>query len=345
MYSKKKIIRNIFLVSVIFIFVLIMIFSFSDFKQIFDVLINRTNYLYILLAFVMLIVYCCLWQLSFTILIRKKYKEISFKHSMYVAGTEFFFNGITPFSSGGQPFQAYALKSKGMKYSDSTSALLINFLIYQVVINVLALVSLILYYSKLSQTISNLAWLIFIGFSINFFVMILIVSIGTSKFVANLLKKILALFAKIKFLKKVLEPRLVAFDEYVNEVQVAFKELGHQKIITIFVAILKVVAQLIYNAIPLVVFIAIGVNLGINDLFYVIAMTSFALTVAVWVPTPGSSGGMEFAFTTLFSTLLIGYTDSKSLAVSGMLIWRLLTYYLLIVYGLVMYILYERGNK
>lgn len=345
MYSKKKLIRNIVLVVALLIFILIIALQLGDIKQIYNVLTTQTNYLYLLLALLVVFIYCIIWQFSLTVLIRNNTKDISVFNCLLISGSEFFFNGITPFSSGGQPFQAYALKNKGMKYSDSTSVLLINFLIYQIIINILAIVSLCLYYTKINESISNLAWLIFVGFSINFFVMMLIILVGTNKFVANLIKKFLVLLSKIKFLKKFLEPRLVAFDNYVNEVQTAFKDMYKHLFVVFVSTILKLIGQLLYNSIPFIILIAVGVNLNINDIFYVIGMTSFALTVAVWVPTPGSSGGMELAFTTLFSTLLLSYEDASSVAVSAMLIWRFFTYYLLMIYGLILYFLYEKGGK
>ena len=52
----------------------------------------------------------------------------------------------------------------------------------------------------------------------------------------------------------------------------------------------------------------------------------------------------ELAFTTFF-TGLIAFDDSTNIALSGMLIWRMFTYYLLIFYGMIMYALFERGNR
>ena len=42
-----------------------------------------------------------------------------------------FFNAITPFSSGGQPFQMYILNKEGIKVSDSLNALIQHFITYQ----------------------------------------------------------------------------------------------------------------------------------------------------------------------------------------------------------------------
>ena len=36
------------------------------------------------------------------------------------------------------------------------------------------------------------------------------------------------------------------------------------------------------------------------------ASSAFAITTMVWVPTPGGTGGIEFAFTTIFTASLFG---------------------------------------
>lgn len=345
MYSKKKIIKNLILVFAILIILIITVFSLGDIKTICDVLIHQTNYAYIAICVALILLYCFFFQLSLTILIKHKYKEISIVDSMYISGSEFFFNGITPFSSGGQPFQAYALKAKKMKLSDSTSALLINFLAYQIVMNLFSVVCLCVYFSKLKSQIDNLIWLVIVGFSINILMMLFIILIGTTKFAGNLMVKFLRLLCKIKFINKFLGNKIEAFQVYVSEMQNAFKEMAQSKRIMLFVFLTKILALFCYYSIPFFIFYAIGVDLTFKDLFYVISMTSFALTISVWVPTPGASGGAELAFTTLFSGLLSGYPDANNLAVSGMLLWRLLTYYFIMVYGFIMYILFERRNK
>ncbi len=345
MYPKKKIIKNIILVLAILIILIILVCSLGDIKSIVSVLANQTNYLYILVCIGIVILYCILFQASLTIIVKHKYKDISIKDSMFISGSEFFFNGITPFSSGGQPFQAYALKAKKMKLSDSTSALLLNFLVYQIVMNLFSVVCLIAYFSRLKEQVDNFIWLLIVGFSINMIMMLFIIAIGTTKIAGRIMVKLLTLLSKIKFLKKLLSNKIESFQTYVEEMQSAFKEMGKSKSVIFGSFILKALGLVCYYAIPFFIFYAIGVDLSFKNLFYVIAMTSFALTISIWVPTPGSSGGAELAFTTLFQGLLVGYVDASNLAVSGMLLWRLLTYYFLMAYGFIMYILFERGNK
>ena len=95
--------------------------------------------------------------------------------------------------------------------------------------------------------------------------------------------------------------------------------------------------------------------MGWDNFFYVCAVTSFALTLAIWVPTPGASAGAELAFTTSFVGMAafnsgaknpVGDAEvAKNLALSGMLIWRLFTYYLLMLLGFIMYLIFDKRDR
>lgn len=343
MYSKKKIIRNLILVVGILLVLVLLLCSLGDITKIYNIIVSNAQILWFLITFGVLISYCIFYQLSLFVLVKRRYRSINSLDLFCISGSEFFFNAITPFSSGGQPFQAYALKQKNVKLSDSTSCLLLNFLAYQVVINVFSLICLFIYYSQLKAQIENIIWLVIVGFSINFIVMLLIILIGTTKFMGNFLIKIMDLLCKIKFLRKFIEHKKESFTVYVEEMQTAFKEIAQSKLLWIVAVLFKAIATILFNTIPFFAFRCIGIDLGIENIFYIFAITTFCLTIAVWVPTPGASGGAELAFTTFFSGLFV--TDAQNTALSGMLIWRLFTYYLLIIYGLILYVIYERRNK
>ena len=64
----------------------------------------------------------------------------------------------------------------------------------------------------------------------------------------------------------------------------------------------------------------------------------------VFLPTPGSSGGIEFAFSSVFASIIIastGVASTATVAAGGMLIWRMLTYYFTMLISLGFYILLE----
>jgi len=344
MYSKKKLARNIIIVVAILIVLIILVCSLSDITKIYKVLVEQTNYVFILAAVGLLLVYALTMQLSLTILIKDKAKDMNIVDCMLISGTEFFFNGITPFSSGGQPFQAYALKRKNMKITDSTSVLLVNFLVYQIVLNLISVVCIILYYGKLKENVPNLMWLIIMGFTINLLVMVLIILIGCTKFMGKAIAKLIDLLCKIKFIAKLFKNKGESFQIYVDNMQQAFKEMSTKIPKLLGVGLIKTFSLLVYYSIPFVVFLALGVEIHFTDLLYIVCMTSFALTITAWIPTPGASGGVELAFNTLFATL-ITTGDQVTISTSGMLLWRLITYYLLLIYSFVLYLTFERRNR
>ena len=355
MYSKKKLIRNLILVLGILIILVILLLSLGDIKQIWKAITTDAKPLWFLAAFGVLVLYCIFNQISIMFLTKRKYKDINSFDLFCIAGSEYFFNGITPFSSGGQPFQAYALKQKNVKFSDSTSILLLNFLAYQIVMNLISLVSVIVFYPTLSKEVPNFSWLVFIGFSINIVVMIILVLLGTTKFMGKAIIGLVDLFAKIKFLKKLLVSKRDVVVTYINDMQTAFKEIGKSKGAWSVAALSKLLSLVCYYSIPFFGFLAININMGWDNFFYVCAVTSFALTLAIWVPTPGASGGAELAFTTLFvgmAALNTGIKNptgdidiAKNLALSGMLIWRLFTYYLLMLLGFIMYLIFDKRDR
>ena len=87
------------------------------------------------------------------------------------------------------------------------------------------------------------------------------------------------------------------------------------------------------------ILLALRVPVGASDIFFVICGTSFAVTMVVFLPTPGASGGIEFAFKTVFASIAAG--AASSVAYGGMLVWRLLSYYFVMLISLIFTIILE----
>ena len=344
--NKKKIIRNLIFVLAILILMVILVVNLGDIKTIWRYL-SKTNIWIVLLGAGILILYALINQLSLIFLIKFRFKEIKYFDAYCISGSEYFFNSITPFSSGGQPFQAYALKRKGMSLSNSTSVLLINFIAYQICLTFVSIIFMILYYGRVKEQISSFIWFLIVGFSINTLIMVGLVLIGISKRSRQLFLKMFDLICKIKPLRR-FQNRHDRFEQSINNMQTAFKEMVKSWKLGLFVFFTKILSFMVYYSIPFVILYSIGVKININDLPYVMALTSFSLTIATWVPTPGGAGGVEAAFTLLYSPLLISYgyevEEAKNISIAIMVIWRLLTYYLLIFYGFVLYLLFEKRD-
>ena len=344
--NKKSIVRNIILLVALIIIVFIVLFSMNDIESIWET-IKKCNYNYLLIAVALLIGYCLFFQISMTILVKRKHRWIDTFDTMCISGSEFFFNGITPFSTGGQPFQVYGFKRKGIRISDSTSILLYNFLCYQIALNIVLILSISIYFKQIMEELPNQMWLIIVGFLINFITMLVILILGRSKKAAALMMKFMKFLCKFKLFKRILGKKINKIGHSIENMQNVFKEASSHIKTTICSIILKVIAFCFYYSIPFIIYQALGVKIGAGDLFFMLAMSAFACAIAVWVPTPGATGGIEVAFNVLFSQISVikASGDPQTLAASAMILWRFITYYLIMVYGFVSYFLFESRLK
>ncbi len=344
--SKKTVIRNLIFLAALLIIVLIVILQLNDLESIWYT-IKQCNYSYILLGVVFLLCYCLLFGFSMTLLVKRKYKWMNFTDSMLISNSEFFFNGITPFSTGGQPFQVYSFKRKGIRVSESTSILLYNFLCYQISLNLILILSISIYFRQLLDEIPNLLWLIVLGFLINFLTMLIIFILGRSKKAAKIMMNFLKFLCKFRLFKKILGKKIKKIGKSIENMQNVFKEASKHRKTTICVIFLKVIAFCFYYSIPFIIYKSLGVALGAKDFFFMLAMSAFACAIAVWVPTPGAVGGIEIAFNVLFSQINVikASGNAEVYAASAMILWRFITYYLIMLVGFISYYLFESRLK
>lgn len=324
-----------------FIIVIVVIFINNDIKEVFTTLQTvKAKYLWI--AILLLVGYFILWPVSLCIIVKSKKYKIKVRDVFLIGSVEHFFNGITPFSTGGQPFEAFCFKRKGMKFSDSSGVLLTNFISYQIIITVFSIIAVFFNYQYLKENVDGIVALVIIGIVINALVLFIFISLGCSKVIRKLFLKIMILLSKIKLLKKLLEPRIESFDEFCSGFQNAFREIMANKIAFLLCLLVKAVTMAVFYAIPFYILKATGIEIGYNKMLFVISMTCFSICMTCWFPTPGASGGIEFAFKTLFASI-VGVTPI--VAVSGMLIWRFITYYLLMLISFISYLVLEYATK
>lgn len=94
-------------------------------------------------------------------------------------------------------------------------------------------------------------------------------------------------------------------------------------------AALTLVQLLLYYSVPYFVLLSLGVS-GVSVVEVIVLHVMIVMIVSLF-PIPGGSGGAEYSFKTLFAT----YVASPTQLILGMLLWRILTYYLGMVLGIV----------
>lgn len=95
------------------------------------------NWWWLLVAFLCICLYLLFETFITKVLISNRIKGFTFKDALRVPLVEQLFNGITPFSSGGQPGQLFVMMQTGIDAGRASSALLMKFVVYQgmIVIN------------------------------------------------------------------------------------------------------------------------------------------------------------------------------------------------------------------
>ena len=199
--KKNRVWLNILVVALIFIIMLVIIFVNNDAGAIFKA-IKQAEVKYILIALGFIILFILFTAFSLMQLVALK-KKIRIFDSFNIANLANFYNGITPFATGGQPFQVYYYTKVNVKTDESTSVLMMNFIIHQFVLSVFGIVAIILYYDELiTQNNTAFRVAVWIGLSINVLILLLLIFISLSKTIKKAFMGLVGLIFSIKFLRK-----------------------------------------------------------------------------------------------------------------------------------------------
>lgn len=338
--TKKNIITKILIVILITVITFTIFFNFVDLNETWQVMQKADSY-NLGLAICCLLLYFITFPLSLCIIAKTAGINKHFCDSYLIGCTEHFFNGITPFATGGQPIQMYLYTKAKLTASEGTGIVLTNFIAHLIAANLTAFASLIFYAKFAVNFNASTSWMIGFGFAMNFLTLGLIILMATSTWLRNLFKTILMKLIKIKFLR-FLEKLVPIFDDFCQNAQICAKAALKNKTGLFLAIISKTIALIFFYAIPFFILRSLDVNLAWNTLPFIVLASAFAITTMVWVPTPGGTGGIEFAFLTIF-TSFAGVTSSIGSA--GTIIWRGLTYYLLMAISFGAYLLYNLITK
>lgn len=301
--------------------------------------LSKVNILIFALAIFVFILSLMIKSVSLQIFIKEHKKNYSFKSAFCLTLIGQFLNGITPFSTGGQPFQVYLLKKDGHRISDSTSAMVKDSITYQVALLIMGIFSITL--NLVLKTIpvnSSLTPLIIIGFIINIMVLLfLFMIIRMRKTTLSIINKLLLILNKIRKkntdqLKKRIEKGL---DNFYN----CYAELRKNKKQFIITVLTNVINLTLLYMIPYIIFKSLNTNTF--DIMRSIMLTSFVMLMGNFVPIPGATGGIEYGFIKFF-----GIFNTNISVISGaMLLWRFVTYFFGMLMGFIMLIIKEGTYK
>ncbi|MDR0861685.1 MAG: flippase-like domain-containing protein [Oscillospiraceae bacterium] len=282
------------------------------------------NALYLLGAFGCFVVTLCTETLKYYLMLNHlkspKPMSIAFK----VAALGKYYDNITPFGSGGQPFQFLFLKKQKVPTGTSSALPIAGFISMQAGFILIAIIVFI--FGK--RLIDNAA--VSIAAAIGFvFYIFMPLTLAAFAIFPRFMCRAIEFFARIGHkLRLVKDPKAVG--DRALGMLIAFREglssILHHRILTLQISVLSIIYNVAMCSIPYFVLKMFGSDLSYASVF---CTTIFIYLCVTFVPTPGNSGVAEGSFFTLFSVIGVDHMFW------AMLLWRFFCYYSYIITGLI----------
>ncbi len=251
-----------------------------------------------------------------------------------------YYDNVTPFAVGGQPFQIVRLNQSGLSAGVSTSIPVIKMLVNNAVnaIFCLCLFVFCLPQIPLSSPFNNILLLIFeilavIGLVISVIVVLVMVLVSSGTLLTrSVISGILRLGYKLKIVKNYRKTYKKVLNQ-VAEYKLSMSYLKTHKKLFFKMVVLCLLECISYASLPYFVIMAFSTNIDVDTwlMFLLVCITKYYICfmASSFIPLPGGTGLIEIAFICLFAT------NVGDNIVWALLFWRFLSYYLVILHGFV----------
>lgn len=267
----------------------------------------------------------------------KKYFGTSLKTSLLGK----YYDNITPFASGGQPFQIHYLHKKGFSGGESTAVIFIKFCFNILIWLAICLCLMVFNRGALEVYVADdtqrrlfvvLGW---IGFAINCSIPVVIIAFAVfPKLMETLTRWFLALGHKLKIVKS-RDAVVIKAKRIAKDFRAAFVIMTHKPLHAVGLALICVCEQFLSIMLPYLVVVAMAgatIEPNVQLMFAIMTMNVYVSMSVTAVPTPGNSGALETAFSLVLTSV------AEGLLFWTVFGWRFLSYYSFILIGLCIFI-------
>ena len=262
------------------------------------------------------------------------------RQAFYNSAVGTFFTNITPMAAGGQAFQIHHLRSIDVGADTATNVIMSRF-VEQVMTSALILIAFVPQILSVTRSLRIGAGVIYaaLGLTVVFtfcFLLLLIRPriIGRTALVIER-TAVGRLIGKVSR-RRSWAPRVYRWSRSLRE-NVRF--LWGEKLHIMLLDILLGIGVLMLHAYSLF-FVLRG--LASPDIHYLAVLVTYEVLwqVVFYVPTPGASGGVEGTFALVYAEM----TGAPEATLISVIVWRLATYYLLILFGGLLYGLFAKAG-
>lgn len=325
---------NIFIILVLTLLVLYISLK-DDYKEIAHNIVNA-KFIWLVVAYFFVTIYTLFKAVATNEMI-SSFRPAKIVDTFKLQLMTFFFNSITPFASGGQPFQIYVLKKNHLSLTQATNVVLQETIVHQFSFALVMILTLTL--NKVLNIFIfdyTLKLFVFLGFSINALAIIMLCILAYSKKAGiKCMKFMITILAKMHIIKRK-EEKIEKWCNRIERFNAASKTLLASKRKLVYMVFMNFLAIICLYITPLIILFSLGDYTSLNIASSVV-LVSFVSIVSSFVPLPGGSLGQEYLFTVFFA----GYVKNAMLS-SLMILWRVMTYYVPMIIGSIFFNLHNK---
>ena len=324
-----KILENIKKNTILLLGITVIVLYFvlkDDFEDIIAAF-RRIDYKYIIVALIFFFLSIIIKAYVTYIIVNDK-KKVSFQESIKHSLITQFFNGVTPFATGGQPMEIYMLTEHNISVAKATNQTIQSFIFYQIALVICGFLAVLCnFFLHLFPKVTLLQHLVLLGFIINIGVALCLIMISYSKKTTNQVCKLFKWLFKILKIKKEDKELEKSFNDFYN----GFQEMKKRKGLFTVGVLLNIASLLCLYIVPLFILYSMTSIYSMN-VYETLTASAYVYVMGSFVPIPGASGGIEYGFTQFFGNFI-----GLNMIGAVLIIWRTITYYLGIITGAILF--------
>lgn len=327
MPQNKKTIINVSMLITLIIITFLIIFKDYNFTNTINIML-KAKPLYIILAVSAMLTCLLLQSINVKANLALLGNIVTIPKMLKYTFTEFFFSGITPGGSGGQPMEIYYMKKEGIPVTSSTLALLIELCSYHIITMILGIIGLYLNHDLL---INGFIWIFIVGLVLKMVILTIMIiclfSKRISQILVSLVIKVLKIFkySKVEEVSKNLNESLNIYNDgsnFIKEHKIVFLR-------SLFIVALRIIT---YYSVTYFVYLSFGLNT--YSYIDIISIQALLLVTVSSIPLPGSVGISENVFLNINEKIF-----TMQYLPSGLLLCRGISFYLFMFIALIIVII------
>lgn len=332
MKKKSFILSTIFLVGLLGL-TLYMVFSKYGFNEIISNL-GKMNPLYLVIAALILVCYFLCQALYMKVIYKSLKENVSIFKCYFYAIVEFFFSGITPSSSGGQPIQLYYMSKDKIPVRKSMIVLILNLILFKLFLIIGGILVLIF---KPEYVYTNGTWITVIFWLGLIYDIIIVFWSFMLMYNQKIIKFFIRLFFKVYNKFKHRKERNL--EEKINETLNNYLEEStyikqHIKSL-IFGSLITFLQRSLMFSVAYVIYRGFGFS-GMHYYEFLLLQIFFQVTCEA-IMLPSGTGVVEHVINTSFATIF------GASAASAMILNRTLSCYIPLIVIFIVYVIVKRN--